>query len=220
MRWRLGWTLILLGRAASYGTTPGAAPIIAASTTVVSESTTAVPATTVPLTTTTSMSPSSVPTTTIAAKGAQGASRRFGGATAQVIVDTCDGSASGTDFAVDDRHVVTNQHVVGETQKVALHRRDGSIVMGIARAVGVVVSIENYGSLIPSSLAQAIVTGMIARPDHTRARFRARRKRRPELHHQRRVARQPSPAANRPVCGLRSSVHPTSTATPTRSKQT
>ena len=40
-------------------------------------------------------------------------------------------------------------------------------VMGIARAAGVVVSIENYGSLIPSSLAQAIVNGMIARPDHT-----------------------------------------------------
>lgn len=44
---------------------------------------------------------------------------------------------------------------------------DDGEVMGIARAAGVVVSIEPYGSLIPSSLAQAIVTGMIARPDHT-----------------------------------------------------
>jgi hypothetical protein len=40
-------------------------------------------------------------------------------------------------------------------------------VMGIAGAAGVVVSIENYGSLIPSSLAQAIANGMIARPDHS-----------------------------------------------------
>ena len=193
-----------------------------------------------------------------AGKRRDGVSSRFGDATAQVVVETCDGTISGTAFAVDDRHLVTNQHVVGDAQKVALHQRDGSVVlgeviagntlvdvavievpagtftvvtkwgdsskvlegqpltiigypgkgdydvvevsvrsiakdatelrvtsgidhgnsgspaisedgvvMGIARSSGVVVSIENYGSLIPSSLAQAIVNGMIARPDHT-----------------------------------------------------
>ena len=255
---RLGWTLFLVGLATACGTTTGAAPTVAISTTIVTGTAVPPPATTAVLTTTSPTTTLLVPSTTAPAKGALGASHRFGDATAQVVVGTCDGTTSGTGFAVDDRHMVTNQHVVGDAQKVALHRRDGSVVlgeviggnrlvdvavievpagtftvvtkwgdsskvlegqpltiigypgkgdydvvevsvrsiakdatelrvtsgidhgnsgspaisedgevMGIARAAGVVVSIENYGSLIPSSLAQAIVNGMIARPDHT-----------------------------------------------------
>ena len=102
MRWRLGWTLVLVGLVLSCGTAPGGAPTIAGSTNLVSESTTALPVTTVPLTTV--MTPSPVPITITPAKGALGASRQFGDATVHVVVGTCDGSASGTGFAVDDRH--------------------------------------------------------------------------------------------------------------------
>lgn len=130
MRWRLGWTLVLVGLATACGTTTGAAPTIAISTTTVTGTAAPPPATTALLTTTSPTTTLLLPSTTAPANGALGASRRFGDATAQVVVSTCDGTTSGTGFAVDDRHMVTNQHVVGDAQKVALHRRDGSVVLG------------------------------------------------------------------------------------------
>ena len=113
-RQRLGSTLFLVGLATACGTTTGAAPTVAASTSLIPETVAPQPVTAVLLTTTGPPTTLLVPSTTASAKGALGASSRFGDATVQVVVDTCDGTIYGTAFAVDDRHVVTNQHVVGD----------------------------------------------------------------------------------------------------------
>lgn len=55
-------------------------------------------------------------------------SRRFGDATVKVAYDACGEVGHGSGFAIDDRHVVTNQHVVGPDPQPVVQTRDGRLI--------------------------------------------------------------------------------------------
>lgn len=59
---------------------------------------------------------------------------RFGDAVYRIEVSGCSGAGSGTGFAIDEHHIVTNQHVVDEDIEPTIVHRDGTRFQG--RVIG------------------------------------------------------------------------------------
>jgi S1-C subfamily serine protease len=81
---------------------------------------------TIPSTSSTAPPTTAAPTSTTAmVYDAEALSETFDAATVRVLRDECGDAASGSGFAIDDRHVVTNQHVAGPDVHPIVELRDG-----------------------------------------------------------------------------------------------
>lgn len=83
---------------------------------------------TLPPTTPTTPAPTPPASTPPPSYDAQGLSQAFDTATVRIEIDECGTEASGSGFAIDDRHVITNQHVAGPDVHPIVELRDGRAI--------------------------------------------------------------------------------------------
>lgn len=87
---------------------------------------------------------------------------RFGDAVYRVEVSGCGFVGSGSGFAIDDHHIVTNQHVVDSDVEPTVVHRDGSRLQGqvIGWQIDPDIAVIKVSNLLPTSLSWAATSAL------------------------------------------------------------